>query len=92
MGVTPAEDAEIRATIAANPLAGDVIPGLDGLRKLRFAFGGRGKRGGGRAVYFLMLADDAAALVFAYAKADREDMTIAQKKMLKQLMEEIRNG
>lgn len=39
-----------------------------------------------------MLADDAAALVFAYAKADREDMTIAQKKMLKQLMEEIRNG
>lgn len=39
MGVTPAEDAEIRATIAANPLAGDVIPGLDGLRKLRFAFG-----------------------------------------------------
>ncbi len=31
--------------LAWNPLAGDVIPGTGGVRKLRFAGGGRGKRG-----------------------------------------------
>jgi hypothetical protein len=63
MGVTDGEAAGIRQAIAANPEAGDVIKWLDGLRKLRFAYGGRGKSGGGRAIYFLMLADDVAALV-----------------------------
>ena len=36
-------------------------------RKLRFGFGGRGKRGGGRAIYFLMVADGVVAMLFAYA-------------------------
>jgi hypothetical protein len=59
---------EIERAIANNPFAGDVIPGLRGIRKLRFAIGSRGKRGGGRAVYFLMLAEDTAIMLFAYAK------------------------
>lgn len=32
--------------LAANPLAGDVIPGCGGLRKVRWSRGGMGKRGG----------------------------------------------
>lgn len=55
----------IEAAITSDPMAGDVVAGLGGARKLRFAFGGRGKRGGGRAIYFLLLADDAAALLTA---------------------------
>ncbi len=71
-------DAEARvheAAIAANPEAGDVIKGkgLGGIRKRRFGFGGRGKQGGGRAIYFLMVAEDAAAMLFAYAKNEQED-------------------
>jgi hypothetical protein len=42
--------------IALNPLAGDVIPGSGGLRKLRWAAGGRGKRGGARVIYYNVLA------------------------------------
>ena len=34
--------------IAANPLAGDVIPGSGGCRKVRWARAGMGKRGGAR--------------------------------------------
>lgn len=41
--------------IASNPLAGDVIPGLGGIRKIRFGMAGKGKKGGGRAVYYLRL-------------------------------------
>lgn len=32
--------------LAANPEAGDVIRNTDGLRKVRWAAGGKGKRGG----------------------------------------------
>jgi hypothetical protein len=32
--------------LAGNPLAGDVVPGADGLRKVRWARAGMGKRGG----------------------------------------------
>jgi hypothetical protein len=61
-------------------------------RKLRFAFGGRGKRGGGRAVYFLMVTDDMAAMLFAYAKNAQSDLTGKQRKQALRLMKEIRDG
>lgn len=38
--------------LAYNPTAGDLIPGTGGVRKLRWALEGRGKRGGARVVYF----------------------------------------
>lgn len=38
--------------IAANPLAGDVIPGSGGCRKVRWSRAGMGKRGGARVIYF----------------------------------------
>jgi len=43
--------AELQNTLMENPDAGDVIPGGAGLRKLRVALPGRGKRGGARVIY-----------------------------------------
>lgn len=43
--------------LSENPMAGDVIPGADGARKLRWTVQGRGKRGGARVIYFNMLDD-----------------------------------
>lgn len=40
------ERAELIRILATNPRQGDVIPGLGGVRKLRFAASGQGKRGG----------------------------------------------
>lgn len=40
------ERQEFITWLAANPLAGDVIPGCGGLRKVRWSRGGMGKRGG----------------------------------------------
>ena len=42
--------ADLIDTLARDPTAGDVIPGLGGVRKLRFAPKGRGKSGGFRVV------------------------------------------
>ena len=57
--------------IAANPDAGDVIPGADGARKVRWARAGTGKRGGARVIYFHMAVDQVVLLVMVYAKAAR---------------------
>jgi hypothetical protein len=46
------EQTEFITWIAANPTAGDVIPGSGGCRKVRWAGSGRGKRGGARVIYF----------------------------------------
>ena len=47
-----AEKDELINFLAANPEAGDVIPGTGGVRKLRFAAEGRGKRAGVRVIYY----------------------------------------
>lgn len=49
---TTDERVEFCAWLAANPEAGDVIPGADGCRKVRWSASNRGKRGGARVVYF----------------------------------------
>ena len=46
------ERTEFITWIAANPIAGDVMPGSGGCRKVRWASSGRGKRGGARVIYF----------------------------------------
>ena len=71
---TEAERLEFIAWIAANPTAGDVIPGADGARKVRWAVQGKGKRGGARVVYFNLSDDELVLLVAVYAKADKTNI------------------
>ena len=54
--------------IAANPLAGEVIPGSGGCRKVRWSRSGMGKRGGARVIYF-NVPDGRIWLLIAYAKS-----------------------
>lgn len=60
--------------IAANPLAGDVIPGADGARKVRWGRSGSGKSSGVRVIYFNLTEQEVVLLVAAYAKAERANM------------------
>jgi len=92
LGASNADIARLEQAIANDPLVGDVIPGLAGLRKVRFALSGRGKRGGGRAVYYLIVREDVAIMIFAYAKSDQEDLTPEQKKAARTLIEELNDG
>ena len=49
--ISEEERAALVDHLARNPLAGAVIPGAGGVRKLRWASERRGKRGGARVVY-----------------------------------------
>lgn len=69
--------------IAANPLAGDVIPGADGARKVRWSCAGSGKSGGARIIYFNLTEQEIVLLIAVYAKTERENMLPAEiKKVL----------
>ena len=61
--------------IAANPQAGDVIPGAEGARKVRWKRAGSGKRGGTRVVYVNFLPEGFLLLIAIYAKSERENLT-----------------
>lgn len=89
IGADEEETERLERTIAENPMAGTVIPGLRGLRKLRFALPGRGKRGGGRVIYYLIMAEDTAILLAAYAKSAQSDLTPADRKAILSLLKEL---
>ncbi len=80
---------EMEAAIVAGPDAAPVIRGTGGIRKLRWAGSGRGKRGGIRAIYFWRADPGAIYMLTAYAKADRDDLTVADRKALARLVTEI---
>jgi hypothetical protein len=84
------EFAAFQIELANNPEAGDVIQGTGGLRKIRMAAKGRGKRGGARVIYYYFTSESEIALLLAYAKNEAEDLTAAQKKLLKQIIEQWR--
>nr|WP_073110347.1 DNA-binding protein [Pollutimonas bauzanensis] len=60
--------------IAEHPDAGDVIPGADGARKVRWSRSGMGKRGGARVIYFHLVDDEIVLLVMIYTKATRTNV------------------
>lgn len=79
------EKRELIDFLAENPLAGAEIPGTGGVRKVRFAASGRGKRGGARVIYYYL--DDTMPLyaLLAYAKNARTDMTPDEKRAVSTL-------
>lgn len=58
--------------ISQNPLAGDVIPGADGARKVRWTVKGQGKRGGVRIIYFNISEQGVIYLITLYQKSEKE--------------------
>src|SRR5215204_779976 len=54
--------------IAKDPECGVLVPGAGGIRKVRFGFGGRGKRGGARVIYLFGGRDIPLFLLAAFAK------------------------
>lgn len=77
---------ELQSTLVARPDAGDLIPRSGGLRKIRMAASGRGKRGGGRVIYYWVVAKDQIYMLLAYAKNVRDDLSEDELKMLRALI------
>jgi len=79
---------QVQLLLLAQPDAGKVIPKSGGLRKLRVAAKGHGKRGGARIIYFWVVAHDRILLLDIYAKNEQEDLSAGELKQLRCLIEE----
>ncbi|ENO00436.1 MULTISPECIES: type II toxin-antitoxin system RelE/ParE family toxin [Pseudoalteromonas] len=80
-----------QADLTVNPKQGDVIQGTGGLRKVRVASKGKGKRGGSRVIYYYLDDKRRFYLLTIYSKNEVTDLTADQKKQLKEFLEVWRN-
>lgn len=78
----------LQEELLANPVAGDVIMGTGGLRKVRQADPRRrrGKRGGLRIIYFWWMAGSQIWLFTLYDKDEMDDLSPRERKTLKDLL------
>lgn len=85
---TEEELMQFKVWLAANPEAGDVVPGTGGLRKVRWSRPGMGKRGGARVIYFNEF-EGSIWLLMIYTKAKFDNLPA---KFLAQLKREVEHG
>lgn len=82
------EYAALQWTLAVRPDQGKIIPGSGGLRKMRWAAKGKGKRGGTRIIYYWQKANGEIWMLTIYAKNEAENIPAHILKKLKEAMEQ----
>jgi len=86
---TEAERERIVLVVASDPECGEVMQGTGGFRKVRVGRGGMGKRGGARVVYILRSEAFPIFLVTAFAKNEKENLTMKERNNLAKRADEI---
>jgi hypothetical protein len=81
---------QLQLFLAANPDAGNLMPGTGGCRKLRWADRrrGKGKRGGLRVIYYHLVKDMHIWLLTLYDKDELVDLSPREKRLLKAAIED----
>lgn len=85
LGIKALEDA-----LLANPRAGDVIVNTGGVRKVRAAQDGRGKRGSARVVYLYVEEQATVYFILAFPKNVQGNLTSEQKGLVRTLVRQVR--
>jgi mRNA-degrading endonuclease RelE of RelBE toxin-antitoxin system len=82
------EYGQLQRALILDPEAGAVIKGSGGVRKIRWAGKGRGKRGGFRVIYFIRRSNEVIWMLTMYPKNVKDSIP---GNVLKQIREEIEN-
>ena len=72
----------LQADLIKRPEAGALIRGGKGLRKLRWAAVGKGKRGGVRIIYYFYSSRQQVYMIYPFKKSNQADLTPEQLKIL----------
>ena len=80
---------QLELALLRDPQQGAVIAGTGGVRKLRAALAGRGKRGGARIIYFAVLVRQRVYFLLAYAKSERVDLSPTDKRALRAMAQRL---
>ena len=86
--LTDDEYGRLQQRLAAHPKMGAVIQDTGGLRKIRWAAEGSGKRGGVRVIHYHVSAQAQCRMLLVYRKGVKDDLSAAEKRVLRRLNEE----
>jgi hypothetical protein len=84
--LSDSERGELVVFVGANPEAGEIIPDTGGVRKIRWALAGRGKRGGARVIYYYHNERLPLFLLAAYGKNETASLSKAERNAMKRLV------
>jgi mRNA-degrading endonuclease RelE of RelBE toxin-antitoxin system len=77
----------LQSALIGAPELGKVIPGDGGIRKLRWAGSGRGKRGGARVIYRWFPEQHRILMLFVFLKNVMADLSRKQLRELRRIVE-----
>jgi hypothetical protein len=83
--MTDSERETLVAFVGANPEAGEIISESGGVRKVRWALQGMGKRGGARVIYYYHGERLPLFLLTMYAKNRKANLSTAERNAMKRL-------
>ena len=78
----------LQIALLLRPEQGSIIPGSGGLRKVRWARKGMGKRGGIRLIYYWDKKTESFYMLLIYSKSKKDDLSQDQLRILNQLIKE----
>jgi len=81
--MSESERQELITWIAGNPESGSIMPETGGVRKMRWAAKGKGKRGGVRVIYYWRHERLPLFLLDMYAKNVKANLTAAERNAIK---------
>jgi hypothetical protein len=90
MGLNGEDRRRLENEIIVNPQVGAVMRGTSGLRKMRFAFEGKGKSGGSRVLYVDLVVYKRVYLITTYPKSQKENISPAEREMFKKIVEQTK--
>lgn len=90
MGLGEDEYIRLEELLLRDPTAGTVIEGSGGVRKIRFAFPGRGKSGSARVIYVDFMVEAKVYFIYAYPKSAKENLSKAEIADFKKLVEQLK--
>ena len=77
---------DLQIFLTNNPDFGDVISGTGGLRKIRWAAKGKGKRSGARVLYVDLVVIEKIYFISAYSKNEKVNISVKDKNKIKELI------
>ena len=81
---------QLQNDLLKDPEKGDIIPRLQGLRKVQMALQGRSRSGGARVIYLYLPQHHTVIFFYVYTKAKSENLTPDQEKRLRAAVEIIK--
>ncbi len=86
MGLNDDDLKRLQEELLADPKIGAVMRGTGGVRKMRFAFEQRGKRGSVRVIYVDFEVYQKIFLITAYLKNEKDNLTESERSEIKQMI------